>query len=339
MKKSLSFLLLLTFLMGVYAYAQDEQRVEQVVNKILNGQLVNAYVRVHGVIIKWNHNPANNTIAYVIQDDWGDQITVISNAAHPETNKRHLVEGYVTYQNATKEYQIMEHKRFNLEIPTPAPTAVPTFTPVPTATPLPPEPTATPTPVPQGLFMNEKGAPDYTLIALIGAVVVVLLLLVVLLFRNRRTASPMDFDATAVITVADKTQKISAPVASAEAVQAGTVKVMPGRFEIAGGVDLKEIRLIRPPKVAEHQVEYTFGRLPGDRITHIQLNDPTVSSRQARLRFREGKYCLVNVPDPADPDRNATVLNGQKMNADESIQLKEGDTIIMGHVSLIYHEK
>ena len=130
-----------------------------------------------------------------------------------------------------------------------------------------------------------------------------------------------------MVTVADKTQKITAAVADKKAVDAGTVKVMPGRFEVAGGTELKEIRLIRPRGVPDHRLEYTFGRTPGDKITHIQLNDSTVSSRQARLKFSEGKYTLINIPDPNDPDRNATIFNNKKMNADEPRPLAEARTL------------
>lgn len=292
----------------------QSQEIERVVIKILNGQKVNADVTVYGVVDKWSLNKADNTIAYVLQDDWGDKITTISKATHgnPETHKRYRVSGYVSFDQANREYQIMETERNLLEdtskIIDPPPPPV-------------------------------QAQPNWVIILLVVGVVVVLIALIFILIKSRPGAKTDDFASGDVVTVADKTQKITAAVADQKAVDAGTIKVMPGRFEVAGGKELKEIRLIRPKGVSDHRLEYTFGRLPGDRVKHIQLNDPTVSSEQARLKFRDGKYTLINIPDPDDPDRNATVLNNEKMQADGARELTEGDTIQMGHVTLIYHEK
>jgi len=338
---------LMVFTLSVAAQQVDIQRA---VNQILNGKKLNALVTIYGVIEKLELNKADNTIAYELKDDWGDRVTVISRAGHPETNKRYRVEGYVAYDPPSKKYIVMETNRLDLTpkpVLPPAPVVAP-----PTSTPIPPTPTLAPTstpaptptpkPTPEPTFLDTVGlgqGADTQLILLIGAVIVVLIVLIVVLLRNKQTSSAPDFDATTVVTMADKTQKITAAVASESAVQSGTVKVMPGRFEVVGGVELKEIRLIRPRGVPDHQIEYTFGRLPGDKITHIQLNDPTVSSRQARLEFRDGKFILVNIPDPSDPDRNAIILNGAKMNVDENRELQDGDKIDMGHVQLVYHVK
>jgi len=311
-------LVLISVLSLVAADPAAAQQIERVANKILNGQMVNASVTVYGVVDKWDIDKASNTIAYVLQDDWGDRVTVIATDEHPETHKRYRVSGYVSHDQANREYVIMETQRSAIEPP-----------------PLPP-------PVTEVVnTSSDQTEPhiNWTMIALIIGVVLVLAALGFVLIKSRSGTSTEDFESDAVMTVADKTQKISAAVADQKAVDAGTVKVMPGRFEVAGGTELKEIRLIRPRGIPDHRLEYTFGRLAGDRITHVQLNDSTVSSRQARLKFREGKYTLINIPDPNDPDRNTTILNNEKMKADEGRALTEDDTIQMGHVSLIYHEK
>jgi len=311
-------LVLISVLALVAASPAAAQQIERVANKILNGQMVNASVTVYGVVDKLDIDKASNTIAYVLKDDWGDMVTVIATGEHPEThNKRYRVSGYVSHDQANRAYVIMETQRSAIEPP------------------------ALPRPVPgdNGSTVQMEPRINWTMIALIIGVVLVLVALGFVLIKSRSGSSTEDFGSDAVVTVADKTQKITAAVADQKAVDAGTVKVMPGRFEVAGGTELKEIRLIRPSGVPDHRLEYTFGRLAGDRITHIQLNDSTVSSSQARLKFREGKYTLINIPDPNDPDRNATILNNEKMNADEERALTEGDTIQMGHVSLIYHEK
>jgi hypothetical protein len=310
-------LVLVSVLTLVAAYPAAAQQIEpvRVANKILNGQMVNASVTVYGVVDKLDIDKASNTIAYVLKDDWGDMVTVIATGEHPETHhKRYRVSGYVSHDQANRAYVIMETQRSAIE-PLPVTEVVNTS--------------------------SDQTEPriNWTMIALIIGVVLVLVALGFVLIKSRSGTSTEDFGSDAVVTVADKTQKITAAVADQKAVDAGTVKVMPGRFEVAGGTELKEIRLIRPSGVPDHRLEYTFGRLAGDRITHVQLNDSTVSSSQARLKFREGKYTLINIPDPNDPDRNATILNNEEMKADEGRALSEGDTIQMGHVSLIYHEK
>lgn len=319
---------------------------ERIIESIQNGQMVDEYVKVTGYVERWKKNPANSTISYIVRDNWGDEITVISNKEHPETKARYEVEGYVVFKPAEKEYQIMEQKRANLDVPTSTPVPPP---PTPTqvevtATPMPLTPTASPTAMAEiaggsGEMKDEKPVEngfDWVLGLLLAAIIAVIVILIVLLLRGNQD-SLAGLDETAVINVADKTQKINAPVAKEEAVQNGTVKMMPGRLEIVGGVELKELRLIRPRGVADTKIKYTFGRLEGDPITHIQLNDPTVSSRQAELRFQENHFILVNIPDPNDPDRNATLYNGRKMEAEESVVLSEGDSIEMGNVKIIYH--
>lgn len=310
-------LVLVSVLTLVAAYPAAAQQIERVANKILNGQMVNASVTIYGVVDKWDIDKASNTIAYVLQDDWGDRVTVIATGEHPETHKRYRVSGYVSHDQANREYVIMETQRSVIEPP-----------------PLPP-------PVPEGNGSTVQPEPrtKWTMIALIIGVVLVLAALGFVFIKSRSGTSNEDFGSDAVVTVADKTQKITAAVADQKAVDAGTVKVMPGRFEVAGGTELREIRFIRPRGVPDHRLEYTFGRLAGDRITHVQLDDSTVSSRQVRLKFREGQYTLINIPDPNDPDRNATILNNEEMKADEGRVLIEGDTVQMGRVSLIYHEK
>ncbi len=298
------------------------QNITREIQKIQDGQKINASVIIYGVVDRWNINKANNTISYVIVDDWGDKITIIATGEHPKTHKRYKVSGYVSYDQANREYQVMQTARESV-----SPSAAE------------PAPTQTYTPPP---VQQQSSNENVIIIILIIAVLAVIGGLIFVVVKSRSTPPggtdfTSDFSDGAVVTIADKTQKITAAVADQKAVEMGTVKVMPGRFEVQGGVDLKEIRLIRPKGVPDHSLQYTFGRLSGDKITHIQLNDSTVSSKQAYLRYKNGKYALVNIPDPDDPDRNATTLNNNKMGANESLELNDKDVIQMGYVTLVYH--
>jgi len=285
--------LFLTFVIPAHS-----QKVERIINKILNGQKVKATVTVDGVVDKWDINPANNTIAYILRDDWGDNITVIATGQHPETQRRYHVSGYVSYDQANREYVIMETGR-------------------------------------KIFGAKEHRGPNWIIIALALAIAIVLVVLVFVLYKSRSVTATQDFGSDAVVTVSDKTVKLSAAVASEQAIIDGTVKVMPGRFEVTGGSELKEIRLIRPKGVPDNRLYFTFGRLPGDRITHIQLEHNTVSKDQARLNFQNNIYNLMNIPDDSS---NPTVINNQKLSANESRELHDGDIIQMGLVTLTYRK-
>lgn len=347
MKRYLGILIVITLCAFCHqANAQNEQRI---IKQIQNGQMQNAFVTVSGYVERWEEGKAENTIAYVLRDNWGDKITVISNAEQPNTNERYQVQGYVAYEQANQEYVIMENSRRSLA-PTPVqpPTATPTpyRPPTPTMEPAPvfqPSPTPIPAPVDDtsggSTEESESTESNGYLIVLIIVILIVLVLLIAILLKGNKDQGLGDFDSTSVVTMSDKTQKITAHMPTEKAIQSGTVKVMPGWFEVIGGVELKEIRLMRPSGISEDQLEFTFGRKPGDTITHIQLNDPTVSSNQAKLQYKDNQFILINIPDPNDPDRNSTLLNGESMNANEERVIQEGDTIEMGHVKLVFHEK
>jgi len=365
----LAALLVLGTLLGALgeALAQD---IERVIVQIRQGTIgANTKVEIYGRIDKWRPDPSGNTWAYELRDDWGDGITVITDKGLPPTEARYRVTGIVNQDAQSGQLTLVELERAEHgdggggggEVIPPIDPRQAEFDNLlgqaqsllsnrkfKAAIPLSQQAITlgqSMTRPPAGLSVArsllaeaEEGAkPRWLLFGLIAAVVVVAAALVLVLRRSSREPATDDFGA-GIVTVTDKTQKITAAVPTQEAIQAGTVKVMPGRFEVKGGVDLKEIRLVRPRGVSDHQIEYTFGRLQGDPTRHIQLSDPTVSSRQARLKYGSEGYTFINIPDPADPDRNATLLNGAAMKADEPRVLKEGDVIRMGTVELVYHK-
>ena len=111
-----------------------------------------------------------------------------------------------------------------------------------------------------------------------------------------------------------------------------TVKVLPGRFKVVGGLDdIPEIRFFMPR--GRRTAEITFGRATGRPYEHIQLKPRTVSSRQAKLVFDGGQYTLVN---HASKESNPTHVNGRELDEGEAITLKSGDRITMGEVEFEY---
>jgi hypothetical protein len=298
------------FLQAVPAHAQN---IERVIQDVHYGKKMNATVIIYGVVAKWDLNRATNTIAYEIQDDWGDKITVISSRPHPETHKRYVISGYVAYDQANSAYQIMETSQMVIEPPI--------------------------MPPPDSwwvkLWKSLTNTYQTVFIILISVIVVLALaILIYMLLRSRSRVTVSDFGSDAVVQVTDPTQKMTIAQPTQEAIDLGTIKLMPGRFEVAGGVDIKEIRLIRPKSVEESDAQYTFGRKTGDPIMHIQLNDITVSAEQAILRIEKGQYTLTNRSKV-----NATTVNNQPLAVYESRQLSDGDVITMGRVTMTYRSK
>jgi hypothetical protein len=108
--------------------------------------------------------------------------------------------------------------------------------------------------------------------------------------------------------------------------QEGTLQFLPGRLEVAGGLDAgREIRFVRVP--GPDGTEVTFGRSEGPAYRHIQLREATVSRLHARLTLREGTWHLTNLSAT-----NPAVYNGRMLDSGEEQPLSDGDRIEMGEV-------
>lgn len=108
--------------------------------------------------------------------------------------------------------------------------------------------------------------------------------------------------------------------------QEGTLQFLPGRLEIASGLDSgREIRFVRVP--GPNGTEVTFGRSEGPAYRHVQLREGTVSRAHARLRLLEGQWHLCNLSAT-----NPVVHNGKILRDGEEQQLADGDRIEMGEV-------
>lgn len=108
--------------------------------------------------------------------------------------------------------------------------------------------------------------------------------------------------------------------------QEGTLQFLPGRLEIASGLDEgREIRFVRVP--GPNGTEVTFGRSEGPAYRHIQLREGTVSRAHARMRLLEGHWHLCNLSST-----NPVVHNGKTLTDGEEQQLADGDRIEMGEV-------
>jgi pSer/pThr/pTyr-binding forkhead associated (FHA) protein len=105
----------------------------------------------------------------------------------------------------------------------------------------------------------------------------------------------------------------------------GTLQLLPGRLEILTGNDrMKEVRFVRVPG----PVLVTFGRYPGDKFTHVQVDSPTVSRMHASMRFAGGNWHIKNLSDT-----NPVIVNGQPLpTVGGERVLSDGDQVEMGEV-------
>ena len=325
--------ILITFLnvlvlchISVAQESNDLSNNKRIINEINQGQKTNQFVSINGVVEQYGSEPSNNTISYVLQDDWGDRIAIISSLDYPEIDERYIVKGVVN-EYVKDFYVLIENERQNLASNQEAGAATEKGASI-NVEELDPNLSFT-QPTVGGLF-------NIYIILLILLITIISAILVVVLLMNRKKVNYASQIDNIEFT---HDQTIKAPAPTQEAITGGTVKTLPGRFKVLEGSSINEIRLIRPFGAADHELKYTFGRNPGDSVKHIQIADQTVSSRQAELIYRNVKYTLINIPDPNDPDRNATVINDRKMAMNENHHISQGDKIQMGHVVIEYHNK
>lgn len=168
----------------------------------------------------------------------------------------------------------------------------------------------------------------------------------VVTFTTSSVASPAN--ATARATPPSPAPLVGAPVVSAAGVPGtmvegqllrfsipaeGTLQFLPGRLEIASGMDTgRDIRFVRVP--GPDGTVVTFGRSEGELYRHIQLRDQTVSRQHARLRLADGHWHLLNLSQT-----NPVVHNGRVLSDGEEQQVEDGDRIEMGEVIFTFRSR
>lgn len=106
----------------------------------------------------------------------------------------------------------------------------------------------------------------------------------------------------------------------------GTLQLLPGRLQVlVGNQRGDEIRFVR---LRDGTGDVTFGRAPGPRHHHVQLLEPTVSRRHARMRFIDGYWRVMNLSHTNPVTVNGHPLDGVNME----YVLRDGDQIEMGEV-------
>jgi len=314
-------------------------------------------VTLFGFVSNWfEEDPNTNTKEFLFEDDWRNPIRVVADRPeYPITkNVRYRIYGIVNYDSAAHEHYITMIRMCRVS-PEPPPGWVPGGT---GTTPIPPKKTCQAcgsTDITQQFIQGRMrdvcatcGAvfppvpPPYWVIAALVVCLVLLVVVVVLLIKMRGKASG-GLSTGGLSTrkrhqvsteSGDDTIKIDYEVSepTEQAKEDKTIKMMPGSFQVLGGD--APILIFRPAGVQDHEFEYTIGRNPG---SDIHFDHLSVSRHQAKLLFRNGRYSLINLPDPASESSNATKINGEVMQREEGRELNDGDTIQMGSVTMVYH--
>lgn len=114
-----------------------------------------------------------------------------------------------------------------------------------------------------------------------------------------------------------------------------TMKFVPGRLVVAAGPDQgKEFRIAGHPTPEGNVVTIGRAKVEGERaFAHIQLGDTyrTVSRMQAEIIQQDQTILLKN-----KSETNPTMVNGEQLPTEETVELTDGDMIRMGELMLRY---
>jgi hypothetical protein len=313
MKRSIPFVLLLALFAIEASPGPFDLRIKEIFERPYD--LAWETVILAGKVIKLTETEAISTKAYILRDDWGDEIKIITNkAALPELDHRYLVTGMVFVDNTDKEnpeVNIFERSRQ-----------------------MPQEYTGQ---YPPGK-KNAKLVNVLFGIAAVLLVVIAVLAVFLISGKYKDSITPASYSLSGFpestpagypepsAYIEDSSIRMAVP-------PEGTLKLLPARLEIVGGYDqFMDIRFYKHP--VQEETEFIFGRVPGTPYFHFQLKSPTVSAKHAKILWTNGKYMLINYSTT-----NPTKVNGKTLDKDESVTLEDNNIIEMGEITLKFHEQ
>jgi hypothetical protein len=271
----------------------------------------NEAVEVEGFITQYVVGDSTTTSFYYLKGDWGSLLKVLTEKEKPEIGKRYKIRGIVNIDETNNDIFLVEMQRQCLNCETA---------------------------VVEG---EDEGTTEdktflYILIGAAGLFLILVIVIAIALTSKKKREYLTPVPGQDVTGESAETEVLGGEIVEGSTIKMstpppGTLKLLPGRLEVVSGDDtVKEIRFYKTK--TQQEPEMTFGRSTGPAYTHIQLKPMTVSAKHAKILFKEGKYILVNYSST-----NPTVVNGQPMEADASIELKENDKVEMGEVTLLFH--
>jgi len=178
--------------------------------------------------------------------------------------------------------------------------------------------------------------PDWVVIGLLIATGVIVVALFVVLIKVLAAPKPSSVAPIAAFQV-ESSQTVQVFKPTPQAIKEGTVKVLPGRFEVVeGDGSSRDVRLAVSSQNPGREFMITRsnnGQMP---MNAIAFKDMTVSANQGKLICaNDGSYTVINYADPVD--RNPIVVNGRTLAKNEQYSLADNDQMAIGSVKLVYH--
>lgn len=284
----------------------------------------NKFVTVKGVVIQHSDESSSSTKNYALKGDFGGVIIVNTNSSLPETNKKYVVTGTVVGTATSNAPILVEDNRTLLTPPAKA------------AAPLTPAPTVD----------EETSYTNYVVIGIAGFALLVLIALYFILKKKNttnqmpreeseskakteeakerpqpKTASTMnnDQDFKTIKIVTDDAPK--------------TMKLIPGFLEITTGPDTgKKFSITGFPTPEGNIISIGREKVEGEKkYAHIQLNEQTVSRKQAEIISNGSLLQLRNLSST-----NPTQLNGNDIQPGQKVILVPESVIKAGNIEFTY---
>jgi len=311
MKRAILFFILISLAAPAVILAQEVTRVKTLLDDPFRFR--NSTVVVTGTVTHYGEDSGEKKSSYYyLKDDWGYSIKVIANVQLPEVNKRTEVRGIVVIDDKN-EISLIEQGRNIYETPAASDSNV----------------------------QQEDAEKDkiwlYILIGLGSLLVIVLVILAIIMTSGKKVTGSFSSKTSSSY---DPEMDVPEPV---EMLDGDTIKIaippddtlvlLPGRLEVVSGDNaVKEIRFHRTKK--QENADITFGREAGPIYSHVQLKPMTISKKQAKMIWKNGKYTLINYSTT-----NPTKVNDTPMEKEGTMTLEDGFRIEMGEITFIFHEK
>ncbi len=350
MRTFLWLVALLACVAVIPAHAQEQATIEEIVNN--PGKFSDSDVTLSGVVERHVESSSGNsdTMNFILQGDAGSRMRVRTTDSPPVVNARVQVSGVVSISPFNQSEPYLDEDPDAREV------------------------LAGGTSAKGGGSVSEALQPGIGFWPIVGIAVAGFLVITVLGYsiyssseqkaqeeadeaRKRqeeeleRAASGLnstDFTATEVGSDGDEgaEQRIKSSSSSSGNENGGpatlkfkappkTMKFIPGKLVVAAGPDQgKEFRIAGHPTPEGNVVTMGRAEVKGERaFAHIQLGDTyrTVSRMQAEIVQKDQDIYLKN-----KSTTNPTMVNGDPVEAEDMIELEDGDMIRMGEMMMRY---
>ena len=257
----------------------------------------NQVVIIKGQVTRFSQGNDNTTDSYLMQGEYGNTISVTTMEARPEVFKVYEVEGTVVKDPYNGKPYIIEKSK--------------------------------------NIVRDTSGMNNpLILFAFFIGFLILAVLVIVLLARTSKlhgVERPKDMISTSGNSAIDYNndfKTIRIPTNTPK-----TLQFIPGKLIITAGEDQgKEFLISGYPTPKGNVVSIGREVVVGERMySHIQLNDRTVSRRQAELIHKEDKLFLKNISET-----NYTALDGKELGPQEVRHVKQNAVIKMGDLEFQY---